>query len=189
MNHSATTLKKVGDASCGMAMLDVVDGQNRVTRQASFEECHSQGLRHRGADIFIFKDRSMTELLIQKRNPHLKAEPGKFISSASGHVEAGETYEEGALREMREELFHKKELSDITLVPISTYPMTDRPTNHELVRLFYAFYPGPFFPDPEEVTRLDFVNLDKLRRDMGAHPEKYCVCFIRSMEEFDRFIK
>lgn len=172
-----------------MGIIDVVDSQNRVIRQASFEECHTKGLRHRGADIFIFRDRSMTELLIQKRSPLLQAEPGKLISSASGHVEAGESYEEGALREMQEELFHENRLPDIALVPISTYPMTDRPNNHEFVKLFYAFYPGPFFPDPEEVTRLKFVNIDRLREDMGAHPERYCVCFIRSMKEFGRFIK
>lgn len=172
-----------------MATLDVVDNEDNVIGQASFEECHTKGLRHRGASVLVFRDSSLKEVLVQKRYQHLTADPGKFITSAAGHVDSGESYEEAALREMYEEIFHGMKGVKLSLTLIGKIPITDRPMNHEFLSVFYTVCPGPFSPNPEEVAGLEFVPLDRLREDMAANPEMYCLGFIEELREFDRFIK
>ena len=172
-----------------MAMLDVVDEEDNIIGQASFEECHTKGLRHRGASVLVFRDSSLKEMLIQKRSLHLAADPGKFISSASGHVDSGEGYEEAALREMYEEIFHGMEETRLALRLIVKMSIIDRPMNREFVSLYYTVCPGPFSPQPDEVMKLEFVSVDTLRKDMAANPERYCLGFIEELKEFDRYIK
>ena len=156
--------------------LDVVDEQGRVIGTASFEKCHAEGLLHRGASVWLFRDASCKELLLQKRALSLKVDPGLWGSSASGHLDAGEDYHEAALRELREELFPGAKIT-ISLEPVCTYRTSDRPGNLEFVRVFRGVYPGPFAPDPKEVSEVRWCRVATLRKDLREHPERFQRCF------------
>lgn len=89
-------------AQCDDEMFDVVDEQNRVVRQATRREVHAHGWRHRAVHIFVLN--ATGEVFLQLRS-HLKdTMPGKWDSSAAGHLDAGEDYLLCAVRELEEEL-------------------------------------------------------------------------------------
>jgi len=83
-------------------LFDIVDENDRVIGQLPRSEVHRLGLRHRAVSIFIFNSRG--QLLLQQRSATKDEYPLRYTSSASGHVAAGDDYDESAARELQEEL-------------------------------------------------------------------------------------
>jgi isopentenyldiphosphate isomerase len=84
-----------------MEYFDIVDENGNNTGQvASREEAHRLGLWHRNSHIWIVN--SANEILTQLRAVNLDANPGLFDCSAAGHVSAGDTDLDSAVRETEE---------------------------------------------------------------------------------------
>ncbi len=77
--------------------------------------------------------------LFQRRDPRKRAYPGLWDTSVSGHVAAGETYEQAAARELGEELG----LTGLGLRWIATVNV-DLADERERTALFVASSSGPF---------------------------------------------
>ena len=98
-------------------IFDVVDADDNVIGQATRSEVHAQNLLHRAANIFVFNTNG--QLLLQKRSATKDQFPLCYTSSASGHLDAGETYEQAAIRELEEELGLKCPLEYLCKLPAS----------------------------------------------------------------------
>ncbi|MDP3728774.1 MAG: NUDIX domain-containing protein [bacterium] len=83
-------------------LMEYVDEKDKVVGCLPRSEIREQKKSYRMIAIFVFNDKG--QLLVQKRGPHLKRFPNYYDSSVGGHVDPGESYEEAALREMKEEL-------------------------------------------------------------------------------------
>jgi 16S rRNA (adenine1518-N6/adenine1519-N6)-dimethyltransferase len=83
-------------------IFDVVDEHDEVTGQATRGEVHAQGLLHRAVHVFVFNKRG--DVLLQQRSMLKDAHPGVWDSSVSGHLDAGESYDSAAIRELEEEM-------------------------------------------------------------------------------------
>lgn len=92
-------------------IFDVVDQDDQVVGQASRKEVHQRGLLHRSVHILIFNSKG--ELFLQKRSMAKDENPGYWDTSAAGHVDAGEGYDNCAHRELAEELGIKVDLKEI----------------------------------------------------------------------------
>ena len=82
---------------------------------------HSEGRCHGTAHIWIARanEKSGCEVLLQKRSAWKDSNPGCYDISSAGHLSAGDTYLEGALREIGEELgihAEAEELRDLGLL-------------------------------------------------------------------------
>src|SRR5258706_15211525 len=83
-------------------IFDVVDEHDRVVGRETRGEVHRRGLMHRAIHVLVFNSRG--EIFLQKRSQKKDRQPGLWDSSASGHVDSGETYDACAVRELQEEL-------------------------------------------------------------------------------------
>lgn len=83
-------------------LLDVVDENDNVIAVTTRGEIHARGLMHRAVHILVFNSKG--ELFLQKRSLSKDEQPGKWDSSAAGHVDSGEAYLDCAQREIAEEL-------------------------------------------------------------------------------------
>src|SRR5205823_9545208 len=83
-------------------IFDVVNEADEVIGQERRSAVHRLGLRHRAVHVLIFNQRG--EVFLQKRSMKKDTFPGAWDSSASGHLDNGETYDACAVREVREEL-------------------------------------------------------------------------------------
>jgi len=81
---------------------DVVDENDIVVDKRLGGECLDKGLLHRAVVTFVSNSRG--EVYLQRRAGDLRFYPGYWTASCTGHVSAGETYLEGAKRELKEEL-------------------------------------------------------------------------------------
>lgn len=127
----------------GDEVFDVVDEADQVTGQATRREVHERNLMHRAVHVFVINHHG--ELLLQKRSRFKDAHPGVWDSSVAGHLDAGESYELAAIRELEEEMgirgAEPEEIGRIS--PCEA-------TGWEHVRLFLVRWDGvPRFPCSE----------------------------------------
>jgi isopentenyldiphosphate isomerase len=128
---------------------------------------HSRGLWHRTVHVWIHREPS--EILLQKRAPGKDSHPGCWDVSAAGHVEAGETPLQSAVREMREELGLEVVPEDLRFVDRTRRTLISEEgafidREHTFVYLYgYTGIETGLSPDPGEVAELRFVETAQLR--------------------------
>jgi isopentenyl-diphosphate delta-isomerase type 1 len=146
-------------------LFDVCDAEDRVIGQATRGEVHARGLLHRAVHIFVFNSRG--QLLIQRRSALKDEFPLSYTSSASGHVDAGESYDAAAIRELREELG----LSD-TLEFVHSFPASVDTAN-EHTRLYRVVSDDAPQPDADEIASLEWCDLDELAHRVRNEPAEF----------------
>lgn len=111
-----------------MENYELVDANDRlVDRTATFEEVIKQGLWHRGIHIIIYT--AAGEIVMQKRASNLLFYPGQVEISVGGGVNAGESPETAAVREVKEEL-------GIDISPYTIHFLGKSKYNHRFKRGF-----------------------------------------------------
>lgn len=125
-------------------IFDVVDGTDRVVGQARRGDVHRLGLRHRAVHVLV--GNAAGEVFLQKRSLQKDSAPGKWDSSASGHLDAGEAYDDTAAREVAEELGLPGQRPE-RLFYVEESPETGR----EFVWVYGLRHEGPFNLPPAEI--------------------------------------
>lgn len=149
---------------------DVVDENDVPQRVASRHEVHTQRLLHRAVHIFVFNRAG--ELFLQKRSHRKDAHPSKWDSSAAGHVNAGQAYDETAGRELIEELGISAPVEFVAAISAS------RRTGWEFVQLYRAQHEGPFALSRAEIECGAFFSVELIARWIAARPQDFANGFI-----------
>ena len=147
----------------------IVDADDCVIGAESREYVHVNNLRHRAVHVLIFNLKG--EVFLQKRSIWKDMHPGRWDSSTSGHVAPGESYEQAAHRELREEIG-----IDCQLAPIGKLPCSPV-TGWEFVAVFRGRHEGPFSLAPLEIETAAFFPLDQVRGWLHRNPEEFSPVF------------
>jgi 16S rRNA (adenine1518-N6/adenine1519-N6)-dimethyltransferase len=154
----------------------IVDENDREIGTATRSEVHENNLRHRAVHILIFNE--IGDLLLQKRSPWKDRHPLLWDSSAAGHVEANEQYDETAHRELDEELGVTAELR-----PIGKLPASEK-TGQEFIVVYRGEHNGPFRYPSEEISAVEFIPFDIVERWVANKPEDFAPGFLESWKLF-----
>jgi len=154
----------------------VVDENDRLLGDAPRSEVHGDNLRHRAVHLFIFN--SHGELFLQKRSRWKDRHPLLWDSSAAGHVEAGEEYDETAARELEEELGVRAELTRVVKLPCLEQ------TGWEFIWLYCGEHQGPFNLAKTEVEHGEFFPTDVVSRWVKARPDDFAPGFLECWKAF-----
>ena len=157
-------------------MCDVVDSEDRILESRLRSEVHVNNLLHRAVHLWIFNSRG--ELFLQKRSPWKINHPDLWCSSAAGHVDTGETYEEAGHREMREEIG-----ADCHLVKFWKADAAPE-TGHEFVEFLTGRHDGPFRFASGEVETGAFFPVDQVKRWVERTPGEFTPLFKLAAERF-----
>src|SRR3989338_9110647 len=141
---------------------DVIDKNNKVIGKAPRDECHKKGLLHRAIHIMILNSKG--EILLQKRSKKKDLYSGWWTSSASGHVEAGDDYEESAHRELKEELGVEAKLEPLFAV-VKDYRGQGK-HDRERIQVYIGQHDGPFNFSKEEVESVKFFPPETIAKMM-----------------------
>jgi isopentenyldiphosphate isomerase len=141
---------------------DIVDDNNKVIGRARRDECHGNpALVHRTAHVLVVNSKG--ELYLQKRSPEKDIQPGKWDTSVGGHLDPGESYEQAAVREMREELG----IGDTPIRHLYDYPMRNA-VESENIRTFLAVWDGDIRYDPQEIETGRFWTMAEIEDALGT---------------------
>jgi len=162
----------------GMAdeLLDVVNDEDLVTRQAMRSVVHRQGLWHRGVHVFLFNEQG--EMLIQKRSADRASSPSLLDCSVSEHVKAGESYLEAAMRGLKEEMG----VEEIEVKLLGKIQMEYGSNDNEISEVYEGKLNGKQVQfDPVEISEVRFMSLDEIQAGIANEKRNYCGWFVELM--------
>lgn len=177
-------------------IFDLVDENDRVLSQTTRAAVHGNpSLIHRVAHVLVFN--SLDELYLQKRSSSKDVQPGKWDTSVGGHVNSGETYEQAAIREMREELgisgvtheaqtqatqLHFMQMHFMQMHFMHKY-LHRNEYESEYVSTFLVRWEGEIRPDPVEIEEGRFWPIESIRAAAGSG--QFTPNFL---DEFNRYL-
>lgn len=144
-----------------MELIDIVDKNgNFVGKIMDKEEAHDKNLLHNGVVIFIVNDKG--QVLLEKRNSNRRFNPNKW-ELIGGHVSAGETLEQAALREIKEEIGIDTSIRKLI-------PFGDKEVDMQDIasHIFYFYYfkcnfeEKDFVIQKEELSEVKWFDIDKV---------------------------
>ncbi len=150
---------------------DVVDESDVVVSRATRRDVHARGLRHRAVHVLVFNRAG--ELFLQQRSRNKDIAPGAWDSSASGHLEAGEDYDAGAVRELREEIGLSLAAPPARWLRVSACVETGQ----EFVWVYRVESEGPFTLLAEEIEQGAWWPLAKVVQGLRADPARFAASF------------
>lgn len=144
-------------------LVDVVDAQDRVVGRATRGEMRARRLRHRATYLLVFNGRG--ELFVHLRTATKDVYPSHWDVAVGGVVAAGESYDEGARRELAEEVgihgVRPQVLFDLAY---------EDATNQVNGRVYRVTWDGPLALQAEEVVRGAWLPLAAVRERMRTEP-------------------
>jgi isopentenyldiphosphate isomerase len=151
-----------------MEFLDIVDKNDKIIGQATKEEVYRKLYTHRIVHVLIFNDKG--EFVLQLRSKNVPFCPLHWSTAVGGHVRSGESYEDAAKREYKEELGTTSKLfffsKDFYQVPNGT---------GKFLVTFKTAYNGPFDIDSKAVDKIGFFNIEEIKKMINKgenfHPE------------------
>jgi 16S rRNA (adenine1518-N6/adenine1519-N6)-dimethyltransferase len=156
----------------------VVNEDDEVQAYASRSEVHGNNLRHRAVHILIFNKAG--DLYLQQRSRWKDRHPLKWDSSAAGHVNAGEDYDETARRELKEEL-----AIDVPLERIFRLTASPR-TDHEFIWGYRGVVSEDPAPNKCEIRRGVFVAPSVIDGWASARPDDFAPGFLECWKAYRR---
>jgi isopentenyldiphosphate isomerase len=141
----------------------LVDERNQVVGSAPRWQMRAERLLHRSTYILVFNRDG--KLWVQKRTLTKDIYPGYWDPATGGVVLAGESYEEGARRELAEEM-------GIGGVPLSRH--FDFYYEDDASRVWGAVFScrwdGEITPQAEEVERVELMTVEEISRRAQQEP-------------------
>lgn len=159
-----------GEGSHPTEKLVLVDDSDRPIGAADRQAIHDQGLRHRAVHLFILNRNR--ELFLQKRSWRKDQHPHRWDSSAAGHVDAGESYDDCARRELCEELGILADLDRIGAIAAS------KKTGQEFISIYRGSHDGPIRYNALEIETGGFFRLATIDVWMERRPEDFAPGFL-----------
>jgi 16S rRNA (adenine1518-N6/adenine1519-N6)-dimethyltransferase len=151
-------------------LLAVVDENDEPVTPCNRATIHRDNLFHRAVHILLVNGRD--ELLLQKRSFRKDRFPECWDSSASGHVDAGESYLDCGARELQEEIGVRANLIELAKVPASAA------TGYEFIQIFGGAHDGPFHWNPYEIETGGFFPLEMIDQWIKVRPADFASGFV-----------
>jgi isopentenyl-diphosphate Delta-isomerase len=158
-------------------LVDIVDENDNVIGKTTWDDAFGKNLLRRSVRVIILNSRG--EMLLQKRSSKLKIHPGQWSSGATGSVRSGETYDEAAKRELKEEMGIETELKFL-------FKLRQHSPN-AISGVFEGCYDGEIKPDAEEVEMAEFVSMDRVAQEIKSNFRDFTNSFKNSFRKYIEF--
>jgi 16S rRNA (adenine1518-N6/adenine1519-N6)-dimethyltransferase len=152
-------------------LIQIVDSDDKPVGSATIQEAHTKGLIQQISRIMIEDEQG--NILLQKRSANKGLYPGRWDNSVAGHVDAGENYNQAALREMEEEIG----LSGIELQELGHF-YTEFKADWRILNQFQTAYRAvvprgtAFRLEADEVEAVQWFTRQEIADLIANHPEK-----------------
>jgi len=152
-----------------------VDDDDMLLGSVVRQQLRDQGLIGRGTFILLFN--TLGELCVHRRTLSKAVYPGFWDVAAGGMVQAHESYEVSAARELEEEL-------GVSGVPLTAHEhfFFDQPGNRLWCAVFSAVWDGPLRLQPEEVLEAHFLPVQEALQQSERLP--YCPDSLAALKRF-----
>ena len=148
-------------------------------------EAHEKAVLHRAFSVFVMNDKG--ETLLQQRAAHKYHSPMLWTNTCCSHQRLGETNTEAGKRRLREEMGFETELRELFSF-IYKAPFDNGLTEHELDHVLLGHYNGEPVVNPDEVASWKWLDLEEVKMDLEAYPDRYTAWFRIIFDRFYTYI-
>jgi protein phosphatase len=160
----------------GDELVDVIDEAGNTIGTVTRREMRAKRLPHRCIYILVFNRKG--ELFVHLRTATKDVHPSHWDVAVGGVLAAGETFDVGAKRELKEELGVSVELEPL-------FPFRHASPASDVQAMAYrAVHDGPFRYQPEEVVEGKFLPLEEVDRQVAKMP--FCPDGLAVLAEYRR---
>lgn len=156
----------------------LVNEDNQVLGTMEKLEAHQKGLLHRAFSVLLYNDAG--EMLIQRRALGKYHTPGLWTNACCSHPREGEAVTAAASRRLREELGIVMPPNALQVMGHFIYKATfdNGLTEHEYDTMVTGRFDGEAdHLNPEEVEAVRWIDMETLKLEIEAHPEKFTPWF------------
>jgi len=139
-------------------------------------EAHLKGLWHASAQIWLYTPQG--DILIQKRTPNKDTYPNLWDISVAGHLSAGDTPRNAAVREIKEEIginLNIKDLHHLKTIKNSKKP-NERITDNEFNHLYICCTPiviEKLKLQASEVADVKLISIKEFKKELKKNYFKF----------------
>jgi isopentenyl-diphosphate Delta-isomerase len=160
-----------GKAQRDDELFDVVNERDEVVGQATRAEVHRRKLWHRAVHAWVFN--AAGQVFLQKRSMLKDMAPGRWDSSCSGHLDAGESYDQAIVRELGEEIGVRLSATPERYLREAAIAAT----GWEFVWVYRLRHEGPFELHPAEIEWGEWRQPSEVTASIRQHPDRYAPAF------------
>lgn len=143
----------------------VDENDNHIGTMDKVDAHRGEGIRHRAISVFLFNKDG--KFLIQQRSQKKIVGAGQWANTCCGNVRPTESYEECALRRLREELG----ITTANIRPVHKFEYhtacNDEFSEWEIDTVFVGEYDGTVAPNPDEVAQIRWIEKDTLQQELA----------------------
>jgi isopentenyldiphosphate isomerase len=160
----------------GEELVDVIDGEGHTAATVTRREMRARRLPHRCVYVLVFNRRG--ELFIHLRTASKDLYPSCWDATIGGVLAAGESFDDGARRELHEEL-------GIEAAPELLFPFRYADSATLVQAMVYrVVHEGPFRLQPEEIIRGESMPPDEVT--LRAARDPFCPDGLAVLAEYQR---
>ena len=144
--------------------LNIVDADDNIIGEETREKIHYEGLLHREVNVWFYNKNG--DVIFQLRKKSQESFPGLLDATAGGHVEIGCSYDETAVKEVKEETGLSIDSNKLLLVDTARAKDIDEVKNviNEKIQARYIYKFDGSLTDlvPTEGERFEVWPVDKI---------------------------
>lgn len=144
-------------------------------------QAHKAGVLHRAFSVFVFNEKG--ETLLQQRAASKYHSPNLWTNTCCSHPREGETYKQGAIRRLQEEMGFSCPLEQ-QFSFIYKADVGEGLIEHELDHVFIGKFVGEPSPNPQEVATYKWISMPKLQQEIETNPQEYTAWFKIILKEY-----
>lgn len=170
-------------------LVDILDEQgNYIGKTAMKSEAHQLGLFHPTIHVWCYSKQG--NVLLQQRGSKKSTYPLRWDVSVAGHIGAGESPEEGAFREIQEEIGVTIDISKMEKIGVFLMEkkhselIWDREFNHTFLYCLEAN--TRLTPQESEVQALEWMTLEEFEKRSQSNDTGFVP---NSMERYKNVIR
>lgn len=150
-----------------MEYLDLVNEKDEVIGKEDRDIIYKNNWRNfRVINIMIFT--SDNKIIVPKRSSNRRLFPNCYDCSVGGHVSSGESYEEAAYRELKEELG----IENVTLREIGYFNPNELNTS-SFSKMYKLVYDNKLNYDKDGIQDIYYMTIDEISKLIDENPLQF----------------
>lgn len=155
-------------------LLQVYDEQGNPVEPLSRSIVHQKPVQHWHGVVNVWLVNANGELMVSKRSENVGGNPGKWQTYFGGHVPAGMTHIETAVKELEEEIGLTINPDSLHIIDKGQFTNDDHLHFYESYALLYEGNPeGLNFADGE-ISAAKWMSMDEYQQARTDNPEQWC---------------
>lgn len=159
----------------------LVDKEDSIIGVEEKMRAHQLGLLHRAFSVFIFKDPSQEQLLLQRRHPSKYHCGNLWTNTCCSHPRPGEDILEAAHRRLQEEMGFDTSLTEVGVFQYKA-SFENGLIENEIDHVFVGFSSiEKFSPHPHEVAEWKWLKIPQIKKELKENPKTFTPWFLKAL--------